>query len=349
MEISYLELQKIRLIKNGLVSRFSNIETCVKALCGIQSQYQMYGIISIFNRVEQFKIKDFFENSNLLKSWGQRTTLHVYHKEDCDLISAIYKDVDNWVYKYAKTLGVDYKECLLAIRNYIVNNSKAVVSKKELAEILPNDVADELMNWNGILILATLHQILYGIINPKDEKLYSLNELPSSSEVDKSILVERYFKNYSPASISDFLHWSGLRKKAIDSELNEYLQDKPFFNIGAKKYYYDFVPDDDNEIEYPIILGKFDPLLVSYSDKKWILEDEDSSIIWKVAGQIEGVILTEKGLVGTWHYKLKSDSIVYEVSEVRKISQKTKRLINKRFKTMNEIFDKSKNEVSYRG
>lgn len=346
MEINYLELQKIRLIKNGLVAKFSDIETCVKSLCGIQSQYQTYGIISIFNRVDQFEIKDFFENQNLLKSWGQRTTLHIYHREDYNLVSSIYKDVDNWVYKYIKDLGVDYKDCLFVIREYIINSSKSIVIKKELTEILPSEHADKLMEWSGILILATLHQILYGVINSKDEKIYSLNKTPSH-KYNRRILIEKYFQYFSPASISDFLHWSGLKSKDIAIDLREYLQDKPFFNLGMKKYYYDVLPNSNIEINYPIILGKFDPLLVSYNDKKWILGDKDSNIIWKAAGQIEGVILTEEGLIGTWHYKLKIDSIVYKVKEVKKIPQQMKKLINKKFKTMNAILNRKSNKVLY--
>jgi len=345
MDISYLELQQIRLQKNGLSKHFPSVEVCVKSLCGIQSQYQMYAVISLFNRVCDFQLNDFFDNTNLIKSWGQRTTLHIFHKDDYSLISSIYKDVDNWVYKYAKSLNVDYKECLLAIKKYFVNSPKLVISKKELTEILPTKHKKELMQWSGMLILAALHQILYGVVNSKDEKLYSINKEVKDISTKKKI-IEKYFKYYSPASISDFLHWAGLKKRDVEVELSKYLQDKSFFNIDSKKYYYDELPND-MILEYPLLLGKFDPLLVGYKNKKWILGNYDSNIIWKKAGQVEGAILSEKGLIGTWHYILKTDSVIYEVLELEKISEKTKKAINKKFKAMNKLFDKKANKIIY--
>ena len=41
---------------------------------------------------------------------------------------------------------------------------------------------------------------------------------------------------------------------------------------------------------------------------------KNKTLIWKAAGQIEGVILFSKRLKGTWHYNLKGNKIIFEIN-----------------------------------
>ncbi len=41
----------------------------------------------------------------------------------------------------------------------------------------------------------------------------------------------------------------------------------------------------------PLLLGKFDPLFVSYAKKNWLASEKETSLIWRTAGQIEAVLI----------------------------------------------------------
>ena len=158
-----LDLQKMRLYNNGLIDKFESADMCVESLIGIQCQYQTYALISIYSRTK-YKC-NIFTSSNLIKSWGQRTTLHIYHKNDYNVISDLYCQSDNWVYKYAKHLKIDYHKYLKSITNFFNENNKSIIEKTEVQNIIPKYKSKEIMEWSGLLILATYHKVLYGILN----------------------------------------------------------------------------------------------------------------------------------------------------------------------------------------
>lgn len=335
---SNLDLQRIRLYNNGLIEKFDNVDMCVESLIGVQCQYQTYALISIYNRTKN--INNIFNNLNLIKSWGQRTTLHIYHKNDYNLISDLYCQSDNWVYKYAKNLKIDYNDYLNSITLFFKNNKK-VISKSEIQIIIPKYKSKEIMEWSGLLILATYHKILYGVLNKEDKKVYKSNDISINNKTI-SDLVYRYFKYYGPATKQDFLHWSGLKYKDVKKELVGYIENSNYLDINGEKYYYTSLPDfNEIKINYPIILGKFDPLLISYNDKEWLLNGFDKSLIWKKAGQIEGVILTNKGLCGIWHYKLKGNKVIFNIIELTVFTKTLKNQLEKKFtKISKSIFGK---------
>lgn len=341
-----LDLQKLRLYNNGLINKFENADTCVQSLIGIQCQYQTYALISMYNRISnKYNV---FTNKNLIKSWGQRTTLHIYHKTDYNLISSLYCQRDNWVYKYAKYLDIDYREYLNSITTFF-NNNKSIIEKSEIQNIIPKNKSKEIMEWSGLLILATYHKVLYGILNKEDKKIYKKNDIDDNKKTNLD-LIYRYFKYYGPATRQDFLHWSGLKYKEIKKELDEYIEDAKYLYVDNKKYYYESLANiSEIKINYPIILGKFDPLLISYSDKEWILNGNRKSIIWKAAGQVEGAILFSKGLKGTWHYKLKRNKIIFEIKEISRFTDTEKNKLEKKFIKLGKDIFKKETVIVYQG
>lgn len=344
---SNLDLQKLRLYNNGLIDKFESADMCVESLIGIQCQYQNYALISIYNRTN-YKC-NIFSNNNLIKSWGQRTTLHIYHKNDYNLISDLYRQSDNWVYKYAKHLKIDYSKYLNSITDFFYENNKKTIEKLEIQNIIPKYKSKEIMAWSGLLILATYHKVLYGILNEEDKKLYKQNDIVDSKKIN-SDLIYRYFKYYGPATRQDFLHWSGLKYKEIKEDLDKYIKKAKYLSIDKKKYYYESLPDSKEvKISYPIILGKFDPLLISYSDKKWILNGKNKTLIWKAAGQIEGVILFSKGLKGTWHYSLKGNKIIFEINEISPLTKGEKNRLEKKFVEIGKELFQREIVTVYRG
>lgn len=344
---SNLDLQKLRLYNNGLIDKFESADMCVESLIGIQCQYQNYALISIYNRTN-YKC-NIFSNNNLIKSWGQRTTLHIYHKNDYNLISDLYRQSDNWVYKYAKHLKIDYSKYLNSITDFFYENNKKTIEKLEIQNIIPKYKSKEIMAWSSLLILATYHKVLYGILNEEDKKLYKQNDIVDSKKIN-SDLIYRYFKYYGPATRQDFLHWSGLKYKEIKEDLDKYIKKAKYLSIDKKKYYYESLPDSKEvKISYPIILGKFDPLLISYYDKEWILNGKNKTLIWKAAGQIEGVILFSKGLKGTWHYSLKGNKIIFEINEISPLTKGEKNRLEKKFVEIGKELFQREIVTVYRG
>ena len=143
------------------------------------------------------------------------------------------------------------------------------------------------------------------------------------------------------------MHWSGLKKADIEEELNTFVSTNYYFEFNNEKYYYTEKMNDMSKykINDYIALGKFDPLLISYKNKEWILGEHDSKVIWKEAGQIEGIIISNKGIVATWHYTLKSSKVIFNVKLLENDIKESK--IEKALKSI-AIFLKRKDfEINY--
>ena len=336
-----------RLYNNGLIKKFNSIDLCVKSLIGIQSQYQNYALISIFNRVEYYDYS-IFQNNNLIKSWGQRTTLHIYHKEDFNIISSIYMMSNNWVYKYANQLEIDYMKYIKCIEVYLNKNKHDILDKMKILQIIPKYKSEEIMNWSGLLILATYHKIIYGKLNKNNKKIYVKNDIKQNNVTIENV-IKRYFKYYGPATKKDFLHWSGLKYSEIKKDLDSYLKISNYFLYKDDKYYYETIPKIEQCIfNNPIILGKFDPLLISYHNKEWILNGNNKSIIWKSGGQIEGVIIFLDKIKATWHYKIKDKNIIFIINEIISLTNEERIKLEQKFININNIFFKKKVKFDYK-
>lgn len=324
----------MRIINNGLIYKFVSIENCVYSLIGIQCQYQNYGVISIYNRIKNKKdISSIYLDNSLIKSWGQRTTLHIYTKKDYNVITELSQLNDNWVIKYCKKLSIDYKKYLKAIVDYFEHApDESTISSEIISNIIPCENSKEIMSWSGLLILATNNRIVYGVLNKNNKKIYNKNDIPIRNVNFESVFF-RYFKFFGPATKKDFYHWLGYKNKMIDDMLNKFLIKIKTFKYLNDDFYYVDMPKII-ELKYPIILGKFDPLLVSYKDKKWILKDFDNDVIWKKAGHIEGVIIFADGLKATWHYAIKNNIIFYYIKSLKYLTKNDIKKIDTFFKDL---------------
>lgn len=343
---SMLDLQKMRLYNNGISKKFIDTNNCVYSLIGIQSQYQNYALISLFNRVLDLRIEQIINNRSLIKSWGQRTTLHIFHKKDYNLISDIYVNKDNWIKKKAKKLNINLDYYINLFNNYLMEYDIALKSDFDI--LLQGSSPKQLMQWSGLLIEASYQKVLYGILNNFDQKIYKKNDI-KYSKINEYDFLERYFKYYGPATISDFLHWSGLNKNDLKDYIDLFIKKNEYIEIEDEKYYYvDKIPEINKKKENDYyILGKFDPLLVGYKNKKWILGDNKSNIIWKKAGQIEGIILDNNGIVATWHYTQNIDKIKFIVKIISQLSSINYAKIEYKFKLISEFLNKNQYDIKY--
>ena len=61
----------------------------------------------------------------------------------------MYRQSDNWVYKYAKYLKIDYHKYLKSITNFFNKNNKSIIEKTEVQNIIPKykSKRDNGMEW----------------------------------------------------------------------------------------------------------------------------------------------------------------------------------------------------------
>ena len=95
----------------------------------------------------------------------------------------------------------------------------------------------------------------------------------------------------------------------------------------------------DRPVRGITVLGKYDPLMLSYSDKTWICDERRIPIIWTRAARVQAVIVRRNRIIGFWQQRQKDS--VYEVSLFRDIAEKDEESISKRLERISGFLGKT--------
>lgn len=332
-------IKELRLKNNGIINHYSNVYECIDSLHGIQAQYDLYAFIALINRVENFSLKELYSNNKVVKSWGQRVTLHINTKDNMLINKTVFSNSKNWIKKYIEELGGDCN----AIINQIAyaNYENRSFSKMDVQNKIEHQLKKQMMQWGGILAQASIEGFIYEVIDDSKGKKYAKTEkkyLDRKLGYDFAIykLIEKYIEAFGPVSEKDFAHWSGLRKCDFKEYWDCFSDKYEQLRVGDEIFYYRNNGNYKNENNI-LLLGKFDPLLLAYNDKTWLVEEKYIKKIWRNAGQVEGVLIVDDSFVGTWHCNKKNGSLYFCLYEEQKLR---KRLMDEVSRRMNYISDK---------
>jgi len=325
---SYIPI--LRMYNSHILNPAHSFESVASSLFGVQSQIFNASAIAFAVRTEQKTFSQFKHTLNtlrLIRLWGIRTTIHIYHPNDwCSLLSHL-SVANNWYKTKMEADGIDID----GIGDKVLNIIKNVDYFDR--NFLKNKGIDKkyLGAWGDLLIELNNRGYIFHYINPTNRnKLFGNVQVVFGKKIEsaeqlsdvKKKLALKYFRAYAPATLYDFKHWLGITVRESDDYFCSIKEKLISVRCGCKEYYielgsqntldriFQIYADDSNYY----LLPKFDPLLLAYHDKSWIIEENLRNKIWKVAGQVEGIILQHGKAIATWRYKLKNKVIDFEIS-----------------------------------
>lgn len=354
------ELIRERLHRNGLLRPFASISDCVDKLVGIQSQFQQFAEVSIFNRcLKAPKLKAFqtlYDRHGIINLWGQRHTLHMYTPRDWGLICDVYHDkfmFPNYTGKFA----LDFAEMMETIEHEGVE--EAYIRKERIIEILTARLGHVLTEEDYLDYLLIRNCCVQGVMfgvpaKPSIKRFASYTTVCGqkwtldSGSTEKSLgdMMKRYFACYGPASLQDFCHWSGLPVGLAKDALCRVEPELTMQTMNGRAYY------THGEVELAgsnklFLLGKFDPLFVSYKHKDWIVTKQQEKEIWRSAARVESVVLDGVKVIGTWRHALKGNRMTVTISPMAKISPAAGKRIQRKAEKLAVFWEKQLDAVLY--
>lgn len=141
--------------------------------------------------------------------------------------------------------------------------------------------------------------------------------VPSAAGISKeeamSRLAQKYFRSHSPASMEDFIWWSGMSgaeaRSAVESVRHELIADR---YEGQKLYVHESRVRDGMPDEEMHLLPPYDEYLISYRDRTHVLDPKYSSKAHNNYGIFHPVIFYKGGIVGNWKKSAKKGGIGIE-------------------------------------
>jgi hypothetical protein len=333
LKISAEHARRSILARQGLIEPFGDPLDAVRAMVAVQTQYAASLATAVAARTArvpaEWDERALAPGGALIKSWSVRNTLHAHLPEDHALILGT---IGERAYKrYVKGMtereGVDISALEAEVEAALANGP---LTRDELHTRLPYLRNIDFVGW-GLDVMGLAFQGRVCVVGRGSSQCFCVRE-PQLAEPNMSALLRRYFEAFGPATIKDFSHWTGVPMGLIRPALEEAGQLERIEIEGIKGERlaspgcFEELPGGSLGVR---LLAKFDPLILAHHEKGLFLRAEDRPKVFRIAGQVEAVVLSEGVAAATWRLDRRGARGLFSVEPFRAVKLRERGRIEK--------------------
>lgn len=320
-----LEIAQQRL-RNQLITHqtFEKADDVVRWMCAIQAQDYAAAKWAVGLRMQNSTdsiIEQAFNEGTILRTHVLRPTWHFVLPADIRWMLALTAPhvIAASVYYY-RTLGLD--DTVFSHSNIIL--AKALqggkqLTRTELATVLKQAgiATDNLQRIGQIIMRAELDGIICSGARRGKQFTYALldERAPQARTLarDEALaeLARRYFTSHGPATLQDFVWWSGLTVADARSGLGMVTSQLVHEIVDGQTYWYSSsMPPANNPSQQIYLLPNYDEYTVGYTDRSAIFDVSDAEKFDTRGNVLNPTIVLDGLVVGTWKRTIKNDSVL---------------------------------------
>ena len=235
----------------------------------------------------------------------------------------------------------------LALTDEVVSKSKAVIEKAFLQKkyLLREEIVAALEKANiattdnraaHLLMLAELDGLI-GSGPTRDKKhTYALLEervpkiKPFHRDEALTLLARKYFSSHGPATLKDFVWWSGLSMKEAKYALAMIKSDFISETIHTEVYWLPNVHSiPKKEGESVFLLPAFDEYIIGFKNRRAAITSENHKKAVSNNGVFWPIIVRNGQIRGTWRRTIKKEKVIVTTALFQSASNNTMHLIEK--------------------
>jgi hypothetical protein len=303
---------------------FEKAGDVVSWLCAVQAQDYTAAKWALGLRMRNASdeiIEQAFTDGTILRTHVMRPTWHFVLPSDIrwllELTAPRIKAANAY---YIRTHGLD---------NTVFTQSNAILAKAllggkqltrtELVSELQHSgiVTGDVLRSTYIIMNAELDGIIcsgarrgkqftYALLDERAPQARTLNRDEALAE-----LARRYFTSHGPATLQDFVWWSGLTaadaKNGLEMNssqlMNEIIDNQAYWRSSS-------LPPANDLSQLIYLLPNFDEYTVGYTDRSAIIAASDTEKINAPGDVLNPVIVLDGRVIGTWKRTIKKDSVI---------------------------------------
>lgn len=322
------EVTRLRLDKQGIsVGRFENPTDVVRWFGAVQAQDYLGSLWALGLRLpgaDEASVERAVADRSIVRTWPLRGTLHFVAAEDVRWMLELSgaRTVARAASRY-RQLGLDeatFKQSRRVIERALTNAGQ--LTRPELAAALERQgIATDGQRLIHLLNRSSLEGLTcYAARRGKQFTFALLEEwAPSSKRLSrKEALAElagRYFRSHGPATLEDFVWWSGLATADARTGLEtakEQLRREVF--DGRTHWLSSSTTTTDGVRPVAHLLPPFDEYTVAYKDRAAILHPSHTQRPDAAFAILGPTIILDGRAVGTWKRTMKKSTVFIEKS-----------------------------------
>ncbi|NOT99365.1 MAG: winged helix DNA-binding domain-containing protein [Sideroxydans sp.] len=276
-------------------------------------------------------IRRVFDERKIVRTWPMRGTLHVVAAADV-----------RWILQLTSPKNIKgslRRRDQLELDDKTLTKSREVITKalqggKQLsrdevyAALNAARISTEGQRGYHLLWSAALHGLIcFAATTDAEQNLALLEEwvAPAKSKTRDEALAElalRYFSSRGPATLKDFIWWSGLSAAEARAGLEAIKSHLVQETVNALTYWMPFEIDLHQDVTNAFSLPGFDEYLLGYQDRSAVLANEHAAKICPGGnGVFFPTMVIDGRVVGTWKRAIKKNSVVITVDPFAKLNK----------------------------
>jgi hypothetical protein len=320
MDIVAARLHNQHLADNPL----KTAEEVVKHLGAVQAQEYPGAKWALAQRLEKTtnaQLDELFNAGKILRTHVMRPTWHFVAPEDIVwMLELTAPRIEQAMSYYNRKLQLD--RAFFNKSDHIIGEALAgdnFLTRQELARALASHgIEASTQRLGHIMMQAELDRIICsGPLRGKQFTYALLSErAPHAKSLGRdaslALLAERYFTGHGPATVQDFVWWSGLT--AADAKLGLRLAKKlASQTIGGKEYWFGGATQAAAHIPKLMLLSIYDEYVIAYSDYTPVFPPETHNLTKLLGNAWLNYVVVQNGRVaGTFRRQVKPKEIHLE-------------------------------------
>ena len=313
-------------LHNQLITHqtFEKVDDVVSWLCAVQAQDYAAAKWALGLRMQACTdtiIEQAFTDGIILRTHILRPTWHFVSPTDIRWLLALTSPrVNAGNSSWYRRLELD--DALFMHSNAVL--AKALqggkqLTRAELVSVLQRAsiVANNLLRFTYIIMRAELDGIICSGARRDKQFTYALldERAPQARTLDRdealAELARRYFTSHGPATLQDFVWWSGLTVADARSGLEMITSQFVYEILGGQTYWHSASTPPSNDLSQPVyLLPNFDEYTVGYTDRSAIFDMSDAEKFDTPGNVLNPTIVLDGLVVGTWKRTIKKDSVL---------------------------------------
>lgn len=303
------------------------------------------------NKTDKY-VENALKSKKIVRTWANRGTLHIVNSQDLKWLLKLigprlirrsarrYRELE-LDEKTLKTTGTILQEALSDTNG---------IQRSKLREILiENKISTEGQRFTFILQRASLEGLIHQGISIKNDPIYhSSEDLPSPQLTNEEALMEiskRYFHSHGPATLKDFVWWSGLTVKDAKTGLKSVKSELSRFEMGDKTYWSKIrsINHEGQLQTWPNIkiLPQYDDYLLAYQDRGASIDGKVKQLLKPKYGRFNQVILVSGKVAGTWKRKITKNNVGFKLNYFRPLSESENKALVSEMRGYSNFIDKN--------
>jgi hypothetical protein len=355
LHITARQAADFTLARCGISQPFDEPLAAVRAMVAVQAQYAASIPFAVHARCPSasraWTDRALTRDKSLVKTWCLRGTLHTLATEDLALMVGSFGEryhlaVERVMLRMCDMDAVAWyrveQDVLHALEGEPLDRTALHAAVPRLRDVPWSGWGEDVkgLAYQGDLLMVG-SKGSRPVFARRDRWLPDLHFRPRTRIKSLEELLIRYLRTFSPASLSDFAHWTGLSAATVRDTATRAATLLAHVTVEGHASPLMVLAEDADVLQKSLpdappitLLPKFDALLLAWKDPSRVLDGGDHAAVFRPAGQIEAIVLLRGRAAATWRVTRTARAVGFVVTPIQHVGVRPRKQVEAEFERL---------------